>query len=150
MIFVLLDDCWEKIFQKIRINCRDINYWPKVTQRIITPSHRGLENLTKPQIFENSFAYYYYYYYYYYCYYYYFLIFLFLFDVSGSIFRKFLPRSESCERRLSWKFRVNSLKIGTLVSVFPFINSRFVYYSDSTMIFITYDLRDITWLWKKD
>ena len=138
MIYVLLDDCWERNFQKIRISCRDINYWPKVTQRIITPSHRGLENLTKSQIFENIFA---------------LLLLLFLlllflgllllFDVSGSIFLKFLPRSESCER-LSWKFRINSLIIGTLVSVYLFIDFCFVYYSDPTLIFIPYDLRDIT------
>ena len=64
-------------------------------------------------------------------------------------FSENLPLSESCERRFSWKFRENLLKIGTLASVFPFFDSRSVYYGDPTLIFLLYDLHNISYCGKR-
>ena len=49
-----------------------------------------------------------------------FFFFLIFFCVPGFIFLDFLSGSEGFISQLSWKFRENSSKIGTLAKVFPF------------------------------
>ena len=82
-----------------------------------------------------------------------FFFFLIFSSVSDSIFLEFLPCSEGLESRLSWKFRENQSEIAALAelfSFFPFCDSRSAHNQDLTLKFISYYLRDTTYLKKKN